>query len=406
LAAPFSLEFLRGALKNIWPAGGVRLVKEKLRRPRKICNPQLSASGSTPATERPIAHAGLTARREWGSLLRRFAWIVWSLALALAVLLITVWASLALWYRVPFPAGIRGFAAGVFALGGLATVVALFTRLRRPALIAFLAAFAAMLAWWSTIHPQAQGDWSPDVARQTTGVIEGDTLTLTDVRDFDWRSNTDFSERWTTRSYDLTKLKTVDLFLAFWAGPEIAHAIVSFGFEGEKFLAWSIEVRALRGGEFSPIADFFRNSPLVIIAADERDVVRLRATIRNERVELYRFRASPEVARAVLLEYVDDANRLAKTPRFYNSLTTNCTTAIVKILRLAGVRVPFDWRLIVNGYLPDYLYERGAVDTRIPLNELRARAQISPRAHEVDASPDFSRLIRDGVPSPFDEPKP
>jgi hypothetical protein len=338
--------------------------------------------------------------------LRRFALTVWNLALALTIAVITVWASLALWYRVPFGEAIRGLAAGAFVVGGVAAIIALLTRWRRPALIAFLAAFAAMLAWWSTIHPRAEGDWSPDVARQTTGVIAGDALTLKDVRNFDWRSNTEFAERWTTRSYDLSKLKTVDVFLAFWAGPEIAHVIVSFGFEGGEFLAWSIEVRALKGGEFSPIADFFRNSPLVIIAADERDVVRLRATIRNERVELYRLRASPEVARSVLLEYVTDANNLAETPRFYNSLTTNCTTAIVKIVRLAGIRVPFDWRLIVNGFLPDYLYERGAFDSGIPLDELRARAQISPRAHEVDASPDFSRLIRDGVPSPWAGPKP
>ena len=338
--------------------------------------------------------------------MRRFLWAVWTLALALTVALITLWASLALWYRVPFAEAIRGLAAGVFALGGLATLVALFTRFRRPVLIAFLAAFVLMLSWWSTIHPRADGDWSPDVAQQTTGVIEGDILTLKDVRDFDWRSNTEFTERWTTRSYDLSKVKSVDLFLAFWAGPEIAHAIVSFEFEGGEFLAWSIEVRALKGGEFSPIADFFRNSPLVIIASDERDVVRLRATIRNERVELYRLKASPELARSVLIEYVADANELAETPRFYNSLTTNCTTAIVKIVRLAGIRVPFDWRLVVNGFLPDYLYDRGAVDTRIPLAELRERAQISPRAHDADASPDFSRLIRVGVPSPFDDSKP
>ena len=333
--------------------------------------------------------------------MRRFVRTVWSLALALAIALITLWASLALWYRVPFAEAIRGLAASAFALDGLATIVAVFTRVRRPALIAFLAAFAAMLAWWSTIHPRADGDWSPDVARQTTGVIEADTLTLTDVRDFDWRSNSDFTERWTTRSYDLSKLKTIDLFMTYWSGPKIAHPIVSFGFEGGEFIAWSIEVRALRGGEFSPIADFFRNSALVIIAADERDVVRLRTSILGEQVQLYRLRASPQVARAVLLEYVADANALAQTPRFYNSLITNCTTAIVKIVRLAGVNVSFDWRLIINGFLPDFLYERGAINTRIPLAELKARAQISARAHEVDASPDFSRLIRVGALLPW-----
>jgi hypothetical protein len=339
-------------------------------------------------------------------LLRRFVWSVWTIVIALAIALITVWASLALWFRVSFSEPMRDAAAGAFALGGLATIAALFTRARRPALIAFLSAFAAMLAWWSTIHPRAHGDWSPDVARQTTGTIEGDTLTLTDLRDFDWRSETDFTERWTKRSFDLSKLKTLDVFMTHWTGPIIAHPIVSFGFEGGEYIAWSIEVRRLRGAEFSPIADLFRTSPLIIVAADERDVVRLRTNVRKEEVELYRLSASPEVVRSVLVEFVADANALVEIPRFYNSLITNCTTAMVPMVRAAGVSAPLDWRLIVNGFLPEYLYAHGALDTRIPLSELRARADVVERAKAVGDSPDFSRLIRVGVPSPFDERKP
>ncbi|WP_436119372.1 Lnb N-terminal periplasmic domain-containing protein [Phyllobacterium sp. LjRoot231] len=312
----------------------------------------------------------------------------------------TAWAVTALWYRLPVPQPARITAAGFFGLLGLATVVALFTRLRAWGLVVFLVSFGLLLTWWSTIRPLEQADWAPEVARQVTGTIGGDLLTLTNVRDFEWRSKTDVTERWTIRTYDLSKLQTADLFLSQWGNPHIAHVILSFGFEGGDYIAWSIEVRRHAGGQFSPIADLFKSDPLVIIAADERDVVGVRSNFRGEDVQIYRLRASPEAARALLLEYVLDANALSTSPEFYNSITTNCTTTIVKMMRAVGDVVPFDWRLIVNGYLPEYAYDRGALDTSLPLADLRERAHIDERAKAAGLSPDFARLIRVDVPTP------
>jgi hypothetical protein len=338
--------------------------------------------------------------------LRGVARIVSCFVLSLPIAIITAWASLALWYRLPVQESIRGLAAGLYILAGLSTIVALFTRLRLLALVGFLAAFGAILLWWSTIRPAAHGDWAPSVARQVTGSLDGDRLTLTDVRDFDWRSDSDFTDRWTSRTYDLSKLRTLDLFMSYWAGPEMAHTIMSFGFEGGDYIAWSIEVRRLKGGEYAPIADLFKTDPLVIIAADERDVIRVRTNVLHEDVELYRLKVSPEKARSLLLEYVADANNLVDTPRFYNSLTTNCTTTIVKMARAVGDSVPFNWRLIANGYLPEYLYARGIVDTRMPLAELEKLAHIDKRGEAADDSPEFSELIRVSVPSPQQGPTP
>jgi Domain of unknown function (DUF4105) len=334
------------------------------------------------------------------AVLRRIAHVFSGILLALVITVATTWTALALWYRFPGPELGRALAGGLFVVLGLASAVCVFGRFRFRTIALFAAAFGAVLLWWSTITPPADADWSPDVARQVTGQIDGRMLTLTNVRDFQWRSNTDFIERWTIRTYDLDKLQTLDLFMSYWAGPKMAHVILSFGFEGGDYLAWSIEVRRRKGGEFSPIADLFKSNPLVIVAADERDVVGVRSNVRGEDVQLYRLRTGPEAARKLLLEYVADANALSVAPEFYNSLTTNCTTTIVKMMRAVGARIPLDWRLIVNGYLPEYAYQQAALDTRLTLEELRARAHIDKRAQAAGLSPDFSRLIRVGVPSP------
>ncbi len=322
---------------------------------------------------------------------------------ALVVAPVTAWAALALWFRLPAPEWAKAAAAGIFVILAIGAVLALFTRSRWVALWAFALAFGAVVIWWRSIEPPADGDWTPDVARQTTGTLEGDILTLSDVRDFDWRSDNDFSERWSKRSFDLSKLKTLDLFLLYWAGPQMAHLIMSFGFDGGEQLAWSVEIRREKNTEYSPVDDAFKSHALVYLATTERDSVRLRSNVRGEDVRLYRLRTAPQNARGLLLQYVAEANELAEKPAFYNSLTTNCTTAVAKLIRAAGGTLPFDWRLIVNGYLPSYLYDRGAVVTTIPLNELMALARIDKRARAADQSPEFSRLIRVDVPSPRDQ---
>ena len=334
--------------------------------------------------------------------LRRLAKIAVILTLIITVALAAGWASLALWYRLQTPELIRVLAGSIFGLFGLCTIIALVGRLRVQALIVFITAFGVILLWWSTIVPVAQADWAPDVARQVTGTRSGDVLTLTNVRNFEWRSDSDYTEQWRTRSYDLTELRTLDLFMSYWAGPEIAHMILSFGFNDGHYLAWSIEVRRRKDGEFSPVADLFKSNPLVIVAAEERDVVRLRSNIRGEDVQLYRLRTSPQAAQLLLLEYVRDANALATTPKFYNSIATNCTTTVVKMMRAIGDALPLDWRFIVNGYLPDYAYKHGALDTRLSLPELKTTAHIDKRALAAGLSPSFSQLIRVGVPSPHE----
>jgi hypothetical protein len=319
--------------------------------------------------------------------------------LAVLLLLSAVWANLAIAYQLPAQGIVLIGTCLAFDLIAVAALASVVLRRRWRALLVYGAAYAILLAWSASISASNDKNWAADVAHGVTGSVDGDRLLVRNVRNFNWRSETDYTERWEQRTYDLSKLRSLDLFLVYWMGPSIAHAIISFGFEDGWYLDFSIELRRTRDDPYSAIGGFFKTHELVYIGADERDLMTLRK-VRNEQIELYRLRTPPERARALLVEYIKQANELAIHPRFYNTLTTNCTTAIFDMMRTVTSSIPFDWRIILTGHLPGYLYDHSAVDTRIPLEELRQRADVTGRADGTLSEVDFSSRIREGVPTP------
>jgi hypothetical protein len=319
---------------------------------------------------------------------------------ATVVLLIGCWSALAVWFRLPASEYVRGLVAGAIVVLAFVTVVCVATSRRWIALSAYAVLFAVVLAWWTTIKPSNDRDWQPDVARSVTATIDGDRLVVNNVRNFTWRSDTDFDQRWEQRTYSLSHVSNVDLILSYWAGEAIAHLIVSFGFDDGDRLDFSIETRKERGEEYSTIAGFFRQYELSIVAADERDVVRVRSNVRGEDVRIYRLRMKPADAQVLLREYVADANDLAETPRWYNTATGNCTTLVFSMVRVVHPGLPLDYRVLLSGYLPEFAYDLGATDTSVPFDTLRGLARIHDKAARADANPEFSLRIRDGLPIP------
>jgi Domain of unknown function (DUF4105) len=263
----------------------------------------------------------------------------------------------------------------------------------------YAVANAIFLAWSGSISASNHKNWAADVAHGITGKVDGDRLSVDNVRNFGWRTEADYTERWEQRTYNLSKLQSLDLFLGYWMGPAIAHTIMSFGFEDGRYLDFSIELRRTQNDQYSAVAGFFKTHELIYIGADERDLMTLRK-VRDEQIQLYRLRTPPERARALLVEYIKQANDLAARPKFYNTLTTNCTTTIFNMMRAVTSSIPFDWRIILTGHLPNYLYEHGAVDTRISIEELRQRADVTSRVDADLNEVEFSSRIREGVPTP------
>lgn len=313
------------------------------------------------------------------------------LQLLLAAALVA-WVAMALHFQIALPARVVLYLA-LTAVTGAVLWFAFRGRWGRVwTLMAGLA--GAAILWWGTLLPRDDRDWRPEVARGVTAEISGDTAVLSNVRDFDWRTEEEATERWETRTVDLNAITSLDLFLSVWDSPEIAHTLVSFGFADGQHVVFSSEIRKEAGEDFSSLGGFFRKFELVLIAADERDIIRLRTDVREEQVSVYPITLDPAARRTLFLSYLDLGNDLARAPRWYNTLTANCTTVPYHLARHLSDRVVPDLRVILSGRLPGYLYDLGVLRPDMTLPAIVTRARLGMLGPAIPDGAAFSRRLR------------
>lgn len=321
--------------------------------------------------------------------------IVFAIALIIAFVL-TIWSAAALLFDSPFPV-LRTPTAIVY----LVVVLAALLLLRRGnlGLVVAFAGFALVAFWWLSLKPSNHRDWQPDDAETAWADINGDEVTIHNVRNCEYVTEKSYTCRWETRTYNLSNLRGADLFITWWGSPWIAHPIVSFDFGEQGHVPMSIETRDVVGQSYSAIRGFFRQYALIYIASDERDVVRLRTNFRkDEEVYIFRTTVQPPLARKTFLDYLQRVNELHLQPEWYNALTNNCTTNIaVSAAEAQNITVHFDWRILLNGKMDEMMYQNGGLVTGgLPLPALKAQAHINDTARAADNSRDFSKLIREG----------
>lgn len=298
-----------------------------------------------------------------------------ALGISLLALCIGAWTLAALWYQAA-PSW-RGPLMGVAGLASAGLCMGAWVRPWRT--LGFLILVTIGVAWWwGSIVPAADRAWDGDVSRGVTAEISGSRVTLHDVRDFRWRTPEDFTPAWRSRSFDLDQLDRVDLYSSVWSSPAIAHTLVGFGFSDGQYVVFSAEIRREKGELFSEIGGFFKEFELVLIAAEPDDIIHLRTDARGEHVTRYPLKLTPQQMRAAFLIFAQKGNALARQPEFYQTLTTNCTTVVFQLARLVEPGIPFDWRILLSGYVPGYLYDHGLVDTSRPLEALSAAATVAP----------------------------
>lgn len=311
------------------------------------------------------------------------------------IFIVGLWCALALYYS-NLPEVLRPLAAAVFVIASI--FVLCFLKPRQYGSCAFVGLVAVVAVYWLLIPPSNDRPWRKDVAVLAHADIKGNLVTIHNIRNFDYRTTTNFDVRYYDKTYDLDKLRSVDFYMSFWAPMPFCHTMVSFGFEGGDYLCVSIETRPQENQGYSPLAACFKQFELIYVASDERDAVRLRTNIRDEIVYLYHIQTTRDGMRRFFLRYCGRMNDLWTRPEWYCTLTRNCTTDIPRRDGTAYGLFPESWKIIVNGFVDRFLFRRGSLDQRMPLDELRRLGHINTRGQMAGDAADFSQRIREGIP--------
>jgi hypothetical protein len=264
-----------------------------------------------------------------------------------------------------------------------------------------VAIIAALLALAYTIlvivvRPSNQRDWSTDQAVLPFAEFDGPMVRVHNIRNFRYRSVSDFTPAYYDKSFDLRKLEKVWFVVepfGKWRGP--AHTFVTFGFGNDDYLAISVEIRKEKGESFSPLKGLLRRYEVMYVAGDERDLIALRAKYRGDQVYLYPIRTTPERMRRMLTGMLSRMNKLRAEPEFYNTLTNTCTTNLVRhVNTITPGRIPLRLGILLPGYSDELALELGLIDTNLPLDEARRTFDITPIATRYAEDDSFSSRIR------------
>jgi hypothetical protein len=317
------------------------------------------------------------------------------MALTIITLALYLWSIAALSFILP-GSWLQTTGASIFALA--CPVALIFIKPRRRTFLTITGLALVITTWQQAIPPTNDRDWKPSVARLPEIAVDGNEVRINNIRNFDYRSETDFTPRYYARNYKLNELTSLDYILSYWDGNKaIAHTMFSFGFKNGDYIAVSVETRLAKNQKQSLLSGIFNQYELIYILADERDILRLRTNFRKEQVYLYRVKANHVLLQKVFVEIIRHAAALQQEPRFYNTLKHNCLTTLFADLRRAqGKPYYLDYRFILNGYSDELLFSKGVLITGgFTFKQLKAHRHINQYVKgDPDGGKDYSKKIR------------
>ena len=323
-------------------------------------------------------------------------------AFILLLVLIQIWVSLFVWTHQP----VNLFITLLFILLWFILTVGFFYSIQKELKFkkiikwTYWLSFLILLIIFFNMTPKNDRKWQDEVDKIIQFQFKNGKVEVENIRNFVWYDKDQYRVQWETRQYDLEQLKSVDLIVSYFMKGPVAHVFISFGFENGEHLAFSLEVRQESHEDFSVIGGFFRQYELALVVGDENDLIYARSNVRDEDVYLYPIHMNQTEIQMLFLEYLNKANRLNHRPVWYNTLMSNCTTILFDLVEHAIGDIPRDYRVILPGLLPEYLYEVTPLRKSKSFVEWQRIAHINPKIksiHNIEQVPsiEFSKTIRE-----------
>jgi Domain of unknown function (DUF4105) len=265
-------------------------------------------------------------------------------------------------------------------------------------IIAFAVIVFGYFVFSFIVRPSNNRDWMDDQAILPRAKFSDDAVTISNIRNINYRTTSDYDVAYYDKTFDLNKLESIWFIVEPFSGHGMgaAHTFFSFGFEGGEYISISVEIRKQKGESFSPTKGLFRQYELMYVVADERDVVKLRSNHRMDDVYMYPGKTTKEHMRMLFVSMLERANKLAEKPEFYNTLTNTCSTNLAKHVNgIVEGRIPYSYKVLMPAYSDELAHDLGLIDSTLTLSELRAKYRINEKAMTYADDPLFSQRIRE-----------
>ena len=247
-----------------------------------------------------------------------------------------------------------------------------------------------------TRQPSNGREWAVGYAVMPYGEIEGDVVSIYNIRNFTWISEDEALVSYFNESFNLSSMDKGYFLVETWMELDaVAHIMFSFEYGNGSYFVVSVESRKEKGEKYSSVLGFFNKYELIYVIGSESDLLPLRTYHRGNTLYMYPINATPEDVQKLFVDILERVNSLYDEPEWYHAVTSSCTTNLIDHAERMSPRIKAGRARYFPGYSDKVAYELGLIDTELPYEQIRTHFNVTSVSAKVRNYPDFSKRIRE-----------